>query len=193
MGKPEPRRGFPPAPTRSLVPVLDSCSPSGIKCSPVRLQIPLESRRLIGVEGSLAWLSNTSRTLSREQLQMDRREARQIDHNEKSSRFRLFSCPVTRSYRARRNPIANVWWATLPCRVSASKAHRPLQNTSKGRIGGHAAGAHQDQIRILQFRFNEQHGKCVSSVYPGRNPPERGRSTRGCGRVLFVQVFRLGS
>jgi serine/threonine protein kinase len=37
-----------------------------------------------------------------------------------------------------------------------------------------------DQIGILQFRFNEQRGKCVSSACLGRNAPERGRSTRAC-------------
>jgi hypothetical protein len=31
------QRGFPPAPTRSLVPVLDSCGPSGIRCGPIQL------------------------------------------------------------------------------------------------------------------------------------------------------------
>ena len=59
------------------------------------------------------------------------------------------------------------------------------------RVGGHTTGAHQDQIGILQFRFNEQRGKCVSSACLGRNAPERGRSTRACDRILFVQVVPL--
>ena len=55
----------------------------------------------------------------------------------------------------------------------------------------HTTGAHQDQIRIFQFRFNEQRGKCVSNACLGRNAQVRGRSTRACDRILFVQVARL--
>jgi hypothetical protein len=53
------------------------------------------------------------------------------------------------------------------------------------------ATRHQDQIGTLQFRFNEQRGKCVSSACLGRNAPERGPSTRACDRILSVQVARL--
>ena len=46
-------------------------------------------------------------------------------------------------------------------------------------------------IEIFRFHFNEPRGKCVSSACLGRNAPERGRSTRACDRILFVQVARL--
>ena len=55
-------------------------------------------------------------------------------------------------------------------------------------VAGRTTLAHQDQIGILQFPFNEQRGKCVSNACLGRNAPERGRSTRACYRFLFVQV-----
>ena len=61
------------------------------------------------------------------------------------------------------------------------------------RSAGYTTGTHQDRIGILQFRFNERRGKCVSTACLGRNAPERGRTTRACDRILFAQVVLLGS
>jgi hypothetical protein len=55
------------------------------------------------------------------------------------------------------------------------------------RVRGDRLGSHQYRIG-MQFGFNEQRGKCVSTAYRGRNTPERGPSTRACDRILFVQV-----
>ena len=77
-----------------------------------------------------------------------------------------------------------------------SKAHWHLRCLNDGKMVTDELAATRPErtklkIGILQFRFNEQRARCVSSGCLGRNAPDRGRSTRVCDRILFVRVVHL--
>src|SRR5512146_2320393 len=91
--------------------------------------------------------------------------------------------------------------------VTGQSGGQRLNRRSKGHLIGHsqtfwtvAVFGPSEEVVIRperttsesgSFRFNEQRGKCVSSACLGRSAPERGRSTRVCDRILFVQVVHL--